>query len=431
MHAVVVVCDSMHPGLIGCLGNEWIATPHLDRLAFEGFCFDQCFPENPGGGSWLRAVVDRLLPRTIARSDFSRAFFSNGDRSREPEGFDLARYFSDPELSAARMASEAEVAACAEFRLPPEGHRLRTACIERHRRQLGRRLHDRAAPRSIDLCLEGAANWIAERRGRPSLAFVDASLSGAEWLPPADAVAACKEEDETPIHDPAPSLVGEIVSADELAGVRAAYAAKIVHFDGLLGGLRNALRESGVWDECLLIVTADQGWPLGEHGFLGPSRPWLYEERDHVPLLVRLPGARAGGRGAALVQAADLGPTLADYFSLPDSQDPESWAKSWMPLLRGERPATRDYVCSECADAEFAIRTREWKLILPVAPDGEAPPRPRELYAKPEDRWEADDVAERHPDVADALELQLRRHGDAVRRGTVRFLPTLKIGPSA
>ena len=58
--------------------------------------------------------------------------------------------------------------------------------------------------------------------------------------------------------------------------------------------------------------------------------------------------------------------------------------------------------------AEFAIRTHLWHLILPVETDPDEP-RTTELYRKPEDRWDQNNVIEQHVEVAEHLELALRR----------------------
>lgn len=41
MHVVVVNVHGCHLGYLGCYGNEWVATPNLDRLAAHGVVFDQ------------------------------------------------------------------------------------------------------------------------------------------------------------------------------------------------------------------------------------------------------------------------------------------------------------------------------------------------------------------------------------------------------
>ncbi len=55
---------------------------------------------------------------------------------------------------------------------------------------------------------------------------------------------------------------------------------------------------------------------------------------------------------------------------------------------------------------EWAIRTENWSLRC-QARRSQEPERGRQLYVKPDDRWEVNDVAARLPDVADALERTL------------------------
>src|SRR5579864_8245994 len=48
MNIIVLVIDRLHAGFLGCYGNTWVATPHFNRLAAEGFVFDQAYVDNPG-----------------------------------------------------------------------------------------------------------------------------------------------------------------------------------------------------------------------------------------------------------------------------------------------------------------------------------------------------------------------------------------------
>src|SRR5271154_3606526 len=47
MNAISLVIDRLHVGYLGCYGNSWIATPNFDRLASDGFVFDQALIESP------------------------------------------------------------------------------------------------------------------------------------------------------------------------------------------------------------------------------------------------------------------------------------------------------------------------------------------------------------------------------------------------
>ncbi|HMF38925.1 MAG TPA: sulfatase, partial [Isosphaeraceae bacterium] len=96
-----------------------------------------------------------------------------------------------------------------------------------------------------------------------------------------------------------------------------------------------------------------------------------------------------------------------------------------LPLIRGEQTKVRDYACMGMDVEEFAIRTHHWHLIVPVVSDPDEP-RSTELYRKPEDRWEQDNVIEQHPEIADQLELALRRFVEALGRDALEDLVPLR-----
>jgi arylsulfatase A-like enzyme len=189
-------------------------------------------------------------------------------------------------------------------------------------------------------------------------------------------------------------------------------------------------------EDTLVIFTSDQGEPLGEHGFVRRFRPWLYEELIHTPLIIRLPrGDKGGVRHQALVQTVDLLPTVISALGLKPLDRPEApiHGHDLLPLIRGEQTKVRDYACLGMDVAEFAIRTHLWHLVVPIDVDPEEP-RSAELFRKPEDRWDQNNVIDQHPEVAEHLELALRRFVDNLRRGGTDDLPPLRdivrFGPS-
>jgi hypothetical protein len=84
---------------------------------------------------------------------------------------------------------------------------------------------------------------------------------------------------------------------------------------------------------------------------------------------------------------------------------------SLLPFARGVREMGRDCAISRletAAATELAIRTDEWTFLLPTqVPEGEK--REQQLYGKPHDRWEIDDLRSRNMDRADELEERLRK----------------------
>jgi arylsulfatase A-like enzyme len=167
------------------------------------------------------------------------------------------------------------------------------------------------------------------------------------------------------------------------------FAAAVTQFDARLGEF---LQQIPDLDSITIGFTSNFGFPLGEHGLLGPHRPWCYEEYVHLPLIVAMPtDANAGRR-------------VWDFTTPED-----------LPLLlKGDPPHKRDHVISIDENNGFqeaSIRTEDHALLLPLKSDNDADePREAKLYSKPNDRWERDDVRIPQLAVADELETRLREH---------------------
>ena len=118
------------------------------------------------------------------------------------------------------------------------------------------------------------------------------------------------------------------VSADDFRIVRALYDADMTYLDAQIGRLVDGLRELGVLENTLLVVTSDHGEHFGEHR-LWEHRFSLYNELIHVPLIVRYPGGRDGGRRiAAPVSTIDIFPTILDVLDLPRDEGEQLQGRS-------------------------------------------------------------------------------------------------------
>jgi arylsulfatase A-like enzyme len=233
-------------------------------------------------------------------------------------------------------------------------------------------------------------------------------------------------EEVTALLDVPAGAVGDVISEAELFRLRRTYAGTVTLVDRWLGELFQALRRMGRMDDTLVIFTSDQGEPLGEHGFVRRFRPWLYEELIHTPLIIRMPGGKLGGiRHQALIQTVDLLPSILGAFGIRPDEELRLHGHDLLHLIRGEQTKFRDYACMGMDAEEFALRTHLWHLILPVVVDPDEP-RTTELYRKPEDRWDQNNVIEQHPEVADQLELGLRRFVEALNRNALEDLPPLR-----
>ena len=118
-----------------------------------------------------------------------------------------------------------------------------------------------------------------------------------------------------------------------------------------------------------------------------------------------------------LTQSIDLAPTLAEAFGL---HAPDTHGRSLWPLLRGEVEKVRDYAVA--AAVGLCLRTPEWALLLPPAETGRKP----QLFVKPEDRGEVNDVAQHHHEWVEYLEQLLREFVTATRRPGSLEAPALR-----
>jgi len=483
MNVIVVVCNSLHLGFLGPYGNGWIETPNLDRLAAEGVVFDHHFPENlttlPTRRSWWTGRYgfpdpdqgwtplrpdEAMLPDLLYKQGVRTALISDVPFLRDPahgfgrgfddvvwirgQGYDPLVPADDPRVRKVRLKDEPGL------RLPDEDDPDRDLWKGRWEQFLRNRAvlrTDVEENTGVARTVRAAVDWLERRAGEPEpfLLWLDLFSPHGPWDPPQpyrDQYAAeepdefeagdegdlVDEEDddlnleEVPVLIDVPAgSVGDVIDEVELLRLRRTYAGTVTLVDRWLGELFAAVKRLGRDDDTLIVFTSDQGEPLGEHGFVRRFRPWLYEELVHTPLIVRMPRGEFGGmRHQALVQTVDLLPTVLSALGLPPYE--AAHGHDLLPLIRGERTKVRDYACLGMDVEEFAIRTHMWHLIVPVEPDTDDPPRGPELYRKPEDRWEQNDVAERHPEIAEHLELTLRRFVEAVGHDALEDIPTLR-----
>jgi arylsulfatase A-like enzyme len=146
-----------------------------------------------------------------------------------------------------------------------------------------------------------------------------------------------------------------------LETLAARYALEVRFVDGAIAGLVDLLRRQGIWDNTVLVVTADHGEGFWEHErLLHGHLP--HEEQIHVPLLVRTPPALSFEARAlsAPVSLVDLMPTLFDLAALPAPA--HCRGRSLVPAMRGEEDGAAAVLVE--TGWERALRTSDGKLIV-------------------------------------------------------------------
>jgi arylsulfatase A-like enzyme len=388
MKVLVLNVPGLHAGYIGCYGNEWIETPHLDRLTAQGVLFDQHYADCPD------AAGDQRPSWT------GRYHFPAPGKAPDPaaeQASSLPRLLKDQGIGFALVCGpgQSTFLGCGEI---TDGNETERRCLAALEQMAGR---------------EHGLVWVDWPSLAPPWKVAEECL--ARYVS-ADA----EEDEEEPLEPWTDPPAGALDLSDDTALERLqnTYAAAVTAFDAHLGALLEELEERGLAGDLLLCVTSDRGLALGEHGVVGDSRPWLHEEVMHLPLVMNLPGSEEAGRRVfALTQPVDLLPTVLDAFGLPPPA--EVHGRSLWPLLRGEAEQVRGYACAGRRlgeTGEWALRTLEWGFILPKSATAAGPLRGPQLYVKPDDRWEVNNVLQHHLDLADHLEQVLHGFVEASRR---------------
>ena len=158
--------------------------------------------------------------------------------------------------------------------------------------------------------------------------------------------------------------------------IRHLYDAEIAYIDTLVGEIFEFLKDAGVYDETLVIVTADHGELHGEEGVIGHNFS-IAEPLINVPLILKPPGGESGTISKELVSLTDLAPTFADAAntrfdtdidgrSLLSDDEPDvvfsEYEGCYLP--RRKRIQEEYGEAFERYDSRFqAARTRDHKLV--------------------------------------------------------------------
>ena len=214
-----------------------------------------------------------------------------------------------------------------------------------------------------------------------------------------------------------------------------AYAAMVTMVDRNLGQVIELLKELSLEENTIVFFTGDNGgqdrFRSQEHprGFFGPNvnpktgvafrggKGNLYEGGLRIPFIVRWPGKIKPGRVSNLLcSQIDILPTLAELAGTKPPADIDGL--SILPEILGEDAVGHKQQQHEFLYWEFgpqtAVRVADWKAIRPRAN------APWELYDLTKDISEANNIADRHPDVLSQMKKFAEQSHEPVRPGTFR-----------
>ncbi|HVR98876.1 MAG TPA: sulfatase [Thermoanaerobaculia bacterium] len=229
---------------------------------------------------------------------------------------------------------------------------------------------------AAEMAVDTAIDWIAARAGQPKPFFAWVHLFDPHTphtppqpfslgFRPAAAAGLGPVQTWVPFRPAGPRDFAEKV----LGADRDLYDGEVAYMDRQVGRLLDFLESRGFLENTLIVLVADHGESLGEHG-IRFRHTGLHDTTTHVPLMIRWPGEKPQGRRfEGLVQTIDLFPTLLRAVDLPV---PEQNGEDLRELTGEGRRA----VFAEHAEKRgLMVRTRSYKYILsqgnaPFFPDG-------------------------------------------------------------
>lgn len=344
--------DDQRADAVSALGNPAIQTPNLDSLVRSGFTFTNAYCLGSNVGAVCTPSRNMLLS--------GRAYFrwqgtqASGDAPNLPVSMKQAGYETYHHGKRGNSA-------------------LRIQARFEHNRYLANDMAERRSGEPGKEVADAAIEFLKGRaKERPFFMYLafgnphDPRVAAPRYLDRYERGKIPLPKNYRPLH---PFDNGWMTGRDEQlaawprteAEIRRhlhEYYAVITALDGHIGRLLQALRQSGEYDNTLIVFSSDHGLALGSHGLMGKQN--LYEDGMKVPLVLTGPGIPRG-RSSALAYLMDLYPTFCDVtgVEVPAGLD----GKSLAPVLRGEKASVRDSLLLAYENAQRAVRDGRWKLI--------------------------------------------------------------------
>ncbi|MHB1021120.1 MAG: sulfatase [Acidobacteriaceae bacterium] len=382
---------------LGCYGNPTVQTPNVDRLARHGVRFDAAYCQYPLCGPSRSSLMTGLSPDTTHVYDLKTHF-----REALPNVVTLGQLFRKNGYYSARVGKIYHAGNPGDIGTdglddPQTWDWVYDPCgvdhlkeeplvtkLTPHRRGLGSSLAYYASPAKDDEITDGiGANEVIrllqQHRSGPFFIAYGLYRPHVPWVVPAPYFAQYPlEKIQAVPFDPAELQIAPppaywtqppnfgMNELDRRKAIQGYYAATSF-MDAQIGKVLTALETLGLSDNTIIVLWADHGWQMGQHGQW--MKQTLFEHAARVPVIFAGPGIlKHGATCHRTTEHLDIYPTLAELCNLAGTPD-NLHGESLVPLLKNpeaawskpaitqvERPATENPRLSG-----YSVRTERYR----------------------------------------------------------------------
>ncbi len=413
-NVIFIIVDTMRRDALGCYGNVRQPTPHLDAIAREGVRFTQAISTS----GWTLPSVASMLTGAwpTIHGALGKETRLTPIRDELPTAAEVLKSHGLNTLAFVNAAF-----------LSPMLNLDRGFDVFDHMHAFSYRT------RRADETINAALKQIREHRDESNFVLIHLFDPHLDYDPPEGY--RTKYTDERT--EPAPPLTHQVCvsmasndgqnppTPEDLSYITGVYHGEVSFVDVHVGRLVNELRLMGLYDDALVIITADHGEEFGDHGGFEHGHT-LYDELIRVPLIIKPPPDLTPIQHVVdtQVRLVDIMPTVFSWLGV---DKPSSFVgESLFPLMSGESDEDRIAFSESTLYGmeQIAWRTPRYKLIIAR---GEAGELAAELYDWRADAGEMVNLMARRRDVANELYRELSTfHKDLQNRAKTMSTPTSK-----
>lgn len=362
---LLISIDTLRRDHVGCYGDALGATPNLDAFAARAVVFDHAYSHAPMTLPSHASMLTGLTPLRTGVHD-------NFEHRLAPERTTIAEWLADRGFVTGAVVSSFVLDS--QFGLD-QG-------FDHYDDQFqSARTDDGASERLADEATDRAIEWLTAHKGDDFFFLLHYYDPHARYAPP-------------------PSFAKRFVDAP--------YRGEIAFVDDAIGQVLTALNQAGMFNEMTVIITADHGEMLGEHGEQTHDF-FIYQSALRIPLMIKPPGSVSAVRRGEVTGLIDVFPTVCGLVGVdpPAGIDGVDLA----PLSDDQPPVETDRTLyCECVTPKMynaaplrGLVSKRWKYI-------ESPRA--ELYDVTADPAESINLADVEVEMAQQMSEQLRRLAD-------------------